>query len=344
VSWLAGATSTLGYTSEEMAGQTLERIFTPEDLARGDLDWELRAARSYGKAEDDRWQVRKDGMRIWASGIMTGLRAANGEIVGYMKILRDRTDIRAQVETLQAKVDQSAHVENEKHVVLGTLAHELRNPLAPLTNAAHMIRLVASDRPQIAACVQIIERQVRFIEQLVHDLLEATRAAVGKMKLHYERVDLRAAIDNAIETCSVALDERRQMVEVVIPDAVSLDADPVRLQQVIVNLITNSSKFSPPGSKIWIKATVDEDELVLHVEDKGKGIPPELLPQIFDLFTQAHTEGESPGQGLGLGLGLVKSIVEMHGGTAQAKSEGDGQGAEIIVRFPLRQPESARRE
>ena len=338
VSWLAGATKTLGYTADEMIGQTLERLFTPEDLARGDLDWELRAARSYGKAEDDRWQVRKDGLRIWVSGILTALRVERGEIVGYTKILRDRTDLRSQVETLQAKVEQAAHVEHEKHVVLGTLAHELRNPLAPLTNAAQMIRIVAGDKPQIAACVQIIERQVRFIEQLVHDLLEGTRVAVGKMKLHYEPVDLATAIANAIETCSVALNDRRQIVEVLIPDAVVIDADPIRVQQVFVNLITNSSKFSPAGSRIWVKATVDADELVLHVEDKGKGIPSELLPQIFDLFTQASTEGDGAGQGLGLGLGLVKSIVEMHGGSVQAKSEGAGKGAEIIVRLPLRQP------
>jgi PAS domain S-box-containing protein len=338
VSWLAGATKTLGYTADEMIGQTLERLFTPEDLARGDLDWELRAARSYGKAEDDRWQVRKDGLRIWVSGILTALRVERGEIVGYTKILRDRTDLRSQVETLQAKVEQAAHVEHEKHVVLGTLAHELRNPLAPLTNAAQMIRIVAGDKPQIGACVQIIERQVRFIEQLVHDLLEGTRVAVGKMKLHYEPVDLATAIANAIETCSVALNDRRQIVEVLIPDAVVIDADPIRVQQVFVNLITNSSKFSPAGSRIWVKATVDADELVLHVEDKGKGIPSELLPQIFDLFTQASTEGDGAGQGLGLGLGLVKSIVEMHGGSVQAKSEGAGKGAEIIVRLPLRQP------
>jgi PAS domain S-box-containing protein len=338
VSWLAGATKTLGYTAEEMLGQTLERLFTPEDLERGDLDWELRAARSYGKAEDDRWQIRKDGLRIWVSGITSALRDEHGEIVGYTKILRDRTDLQSRVETLQAKVEQAQHIENEKHVVLGTLAHELRNPLAPLTNAAQMIRIVASDKPQIAACVQIIERQVRFIEQLVQDLLEATRVAVGKVKLHYERIDLGVAIENAIETCSGALNDRRQIVEVLIPKGVTLDADPVRLQQVIVNLISNSSKFSPAGNKIWLKATVDGDELVLHVEDKGKGIPPELIPRIFDLFTQAHTEGDSAGQGLGLGLGLVKSIVEMHGGTVQAKSEGNDMGAEIIVRLPLRQP------
>jgi PAS domain S-box-containing protein len=338
VSWLAGATRALGYTADEMLGQTLERIFTPEDRERGDLDWELRAARSYGKAEDDRWQVRKDGVRIWVSGIMTALRDTNDHIVGFSKILRDRTDIRSRLETLQARIDQASHAENEKHVVLGTLAHELRNPLGPLTNAAQMIGVIASDKPQISSCVQIIERQVRFIEMLVQDLLEATRVGVGKMKLHYESVDLRAAIANAIETCSAVLTDRRQSVEVLMPDALRLDADAIRLQQVIVNLITNSSKFSPPGSGIWIKATVDEDELVLRIEDHGKGIPPELLPRIFDLFTQAGSEGDSAGQGLGLGLGLVKSIVELHGGTVQARSEGDGRGAEMIVRLPLRQP------
>jgi len=338
VSWFPGAVRTLGYSAQEMTGSTLERIFTPEDLERGDLDWELRAARAYGKGEDDRWQVRKDGVRIWVSGTMTGLRDETGAIVGFVKILRDRTDLRAHIETLQSRVQYSADTENQKHLALGTLAHELRNPLGPLTNAARVIRAVAADRPEIASCVQIIERQLRFIEKFVQDLLEATRVGVGKVKLHCEELDVRTVIDNAVETCSAVLTERGQTVDILIPGtSLRVEADAVRLQQVIVNLITNSSKFSPVGSRIWIKVTVDADELVLRVEDKGRGIPPELLPRIFNLFTQAGSDGDRPGQGLGLGLGLVKAIVEMHGGTVQARSEGDGKGAEIIVRLPLRQ-------
>jgi PAS domain S-box-containing protein len=344
VDWHVGATLTLGWERREMLGQTLERIFTPEDLARGDLDWELRTARSYGKAEDDRWQLRKDGVRIWASGVVTALRDEAGEIVGFSKILRDRTDFRAQLETLQARLGEASNAEQEKQVLLGTLAHELRNPLGPLATAAQIISLAAPDKPQIASSIQIIQRQVRFIESLVKDLLEATRVGVGKVRLHYDAVDLRALIDHAIETCSATLNDQGQSVEVALPDAVRLDADPVRLQQVIVNLLTNSSKFSPPGSRIWVKATVDAYELVLAVEDHGKGIPAELLPKIFDLFTQAGSEGGNVGHGLGLGLGLVKAIVELHGGSVQAKSEGKDRGTEIIVRLPLRRPPAAEME
>jgi two-component system CheB/CheR fusion protein len=341
VSWSPAAMRTLGWESDEMAGQTLERIFTPEDLARGDLDWELRAARSYGKAEDDRWQVRKDGMRIWANGVLTALREDDGTIAGFVKILRDRTDVRNQLETLQARLSEASSAEHEKHVLLGTLAHELRNPLGPLSNAAQVIQRSAPDKPQIAASVQIIQRQVRFIESLVKDLLESTRVRVGKVRLHYDVVELRAVIDDAIETCSAMLNDRGQTVEVLMSDGLRLDADPVRLQQVIVNLLSNSSKFSPAGSRTWIKVTVEGDEVVVRVEDHGKGIPAELLPRIFELFTQAGTEGENEGHGLGLGLGLVKAIAELHGGSVQAKSDGKDQGTEIIVRLPLRRPPRA---
>jgi two-component system CheB/CheR fusion protein len=335
VSWLPGAVHTLGYSPQEMLGETLERLFTPEDLERGDLDWELRAARSYGKAEDDRWLIRKDGIRIWVNGIVTALRDPNGHVAGYVKILRDRTDVRTRIDSLQSRLQQASRLEHEKHVAIGTLAHELRNPMGPLTNAAEVIRAVAGEDPRVATSVQIIERQVRFIAQLVGDLLEQTRAAVGKLKLHYEELNVHDVIANAIETCSGDLADRRQNVEVLMPEIVRIEADAVRLQQVLVNLITNSSKFSPAETTIWMKLAVEGDELVLRVEDRGKGIPPELLPHIFELFTQAGSEGNGMREGLGLGLGLVKSIAEAHGGTVQAKSEGDGKGAEIIVRLPL---------
>jgi two-component system CheB/CheR fusion protein len=222
-------------------------------------------------------------------------------------------------------------------VVLGTLAHELRAPLGPLANSARIIHTVAADNPQATAAADIIERQVHFIDTMVKNLLEATRAAVGKARLHCQTVDLRTVILDALETCGSALAARYQAVEVLIPDSLSVDLDPDRFQQVLVNLIGNSSKFSPPGSRIWIKSSVDGEQLVLRVEDHGKGIPPELLPRIFELFTQATEEGNG-GNGLGLGLGVVKAIVELHGGTVQAKSEGSGRGAEIIIRLPLRQP------
>jgi two-component system CheB/CheR fusion protein len=335
VEWLPSAAKTLGYVADEMRGQTLERLFTPEDVARGDLDWEVRSASAYGRAENDRWQVRKDGVRIWVSGALTALKDADGELQGFVKILRDRTDLRTHIETLQARLNQATKAEEEKHMLFGTLAHELRNPLGSLRNAVQLIRMASSDRPQVGEYVAIIERQIRFVDDLLRDLLESARLGVGKAKLNFSRFAVRAVIDSAVETCSDALRERSQRVEVLLPEILDLIADEVRLRQVLVNLIGNSSKFSPDGSTIWVKATVDANEMVLRVEDHGKGIPSEMLPRIFELFTQAEGEGNDSGHGLGLGLGLVKSIVEMHGGTVQARSEGAGKGAEVIVRLPL---------
>jgi PAS domain S-box-containing protein len=338
VGWYAGATNVLGYSADEMLGQPLDRIFTPEDLARGELALELKSAAAYGKSEDDRWHVRKDGIRIWVSGIVTALRDAAGELVGFTKIMRDRTDLRGHVSTLENRLALAAAGDEQRHTVLGTLAHELRNPLGPLVNAAHLIQLAVSDKPEVTYSVKVIQRQVQFIDQLVKDLLELTRVNVGKVQPHFRRTTLRSITDNAIETCSAALGEKKQTARVFMPDEVPLNADPVRLQQVLVNLISNSSKFSPPGATIWIKATVDGNHVVIRVEDRGQGIPTELLPRIFDLFTQAGSE-ENVGtsHGLGLGLALVKSFVEMHHGTVQARSEGAGKGAEIIVRLPLTQ-------
>ncbi len=336
VDWLSGAVDMFGWQPDEVLGETLDRIFLPADVRRGVPEWELRAARSYGKAEDDRWLVRKDGVRIWVSGVLTALRG-DDDIVGFVKIMRDRTDLRAHIDNLQSRLEYALRVENDKHVVLGTLAHELRNPLGPLASAAQIIGMVAPDNEQIASSVQIIERQVRYLANLVKDLLEGTRVAVGKVKLHYEVVELRGVIDAAVETCSAALNERAQNVEMLLPDSLKIELDPVRIQQVLVNLITNSSKYSPPQSTIWIKANRDENEAVIYVEDHGRGIPAELLPRIFDLFTQAGREGENAGHGLGLGLALVKGIVDMHRGTVQAKSES-GKGTEISVRLPLTRP------
>jgi len=339
--WYPSTARMFGYERDEMMGRTLEPIFTPEDLARGDLAWELKAARSYGKSDDDRWQVRKDGVRIWVSGVTNAVRDAQGAIVGFVKILRDRTDIKAHMEALQSRLSQAAHTQDARHVMLGTLAHELRNPLGPLRSAAHLIRAATSDRPQVESHLQIIERQIRFIDELLEDLLESTRVGVGKARLHLTTFPLSSAIDAAIETCSAMLRERQQRVEMLISGDLSLQADRVRLQQVLVNLLSNSSKYSPPGTRIWVKATVDGHDLVMRVEDHGRGIPAHLLPKIFDLFTQAEADGGAATEGLGLGLGVVKSIVELHGGTVHARSDGPGKGTEISVRLPLQQPHGA---
>jgi PAS domain S-box-containing protein len=336
--WAGGAARVYGFTADEMIGRTMERLMSEDEVRRGEAAWSLKAARSYGYAEEDRWHTRKDGLRIWVSSVTSVLRDEGGGLAGYVKIARDRTDLRTQVESLQHRLEECERVEDRRHVVLGTLAHELRNPLQEIASAARIVRRVAIDDENIRMSVQIIERQVRFIDNLLRDLMESTRSAVGKARLHCDPVGLRKLLDDAIETCRGALDARRQALEVVVPGETQVEVDVVRMRQVIVNLLGNASKFSPEGARIWIKANVEAGELVLRVEDHGSGIPAELLPRIFDLFTQAGAEGEAAGHGLGLGLGVVKTLVEMHGGTVQARSEGAGRGTEIIVRVPARRP------
>jgi len=291
VAWSGGARNVLGYTESEMLGQSLEPLFTPEDIARGEVAHELRSARTYGKAEDDRWQVRKDGLRIWANGILTALREG-GELVGFVKILRDRTDLRGQLDTLQNRLQAAAKAEEHRHLLLGTVAHELRNPLGPLANAATLIAAAVPDNPAVIRSTKLIERQVGYISQLLNDMLDLTRVHAGKVQPHFERINLGTVIQNALETCGAALRDKQQSAEVLLPGDITLEADPTRLQQVLVNLVSNSSKFSSAGTKIWVKVTVEGEEVVVRVEDKGKGIPSELLPCIFDLLTSRYSRRE----------------------------------------------------
>jgi two-component system CheB/CheR fusion protein len=334
VEWLAGAARIFGYECDEMMGHPLDRLFTPEDAARGEGDRALRAARTYGKVDEDRMLVRKDGLRIWVSGVTTALRDRDGGLAGFVAVARDRSDMRGHLGALQQRIEELSRRAGSPPAVLGTLAHELRNPLGQIANANHVMAMLGGGQERLAACSAVIERQVRYVEGLVRDLLETTCQAAGKSRLHCETVDLRAIVDSAIETCSVALEARSQTVEISMPQPLPIKADPVRMQQVLVNLIGNSSKFSPPGAGIWIKAHTEGSDLVLRVEDHGKGIAAELLPGIFQIFAQAGEHGDAPSGGLGLGLGVVKSIVQLHGGSVQARSDGPGAGAEFIVRIP----------
>jgi two-component system CheB/CheR fusion protein len=168
----------------------------------------------------------------------------------------------------------------------------------------------------------------------VEDLLELGRVKAAKVALQIERVELRAIVDAALETASASLHERDQVAQVILPP-IELEVDATRLRQVLVNLISNASKFSPERARIWIKGTTEGEEAVLRVVDEGHGIAPDLLPRVFDLFAQGAPEAPGPRAGLGLGLSLVKEYVELHGGRVQVRSEGPGRGSEFIVRLPL---------
>jgi PAS domain S-box-containing protein len=336
VAWLMGAERTFGYSPGEMLGQKLDVLFTPEDQERGIPDMELETALKHGVGEDDRWMVRKDGVRIFVTGVTTRL-VADGYAVGFAKSLRDRTDLRGQIDNLRNQAAAFEAESRRKDVLLGTLAHELRTPLSVLSNAAQLIELASEAEGRLRDATALMRRQVKYLQSLLDDLMELGRVKAAKVKLDLGRVDLRAVLDAALETASASLRERRQRAEVIMP-AITVDADDTRLRQVFVNLISNASKFSPEGTRVWIKGTTEDGEAVLRFIDEGHGIPPELLPRVFDLFTQG-TAGEAPRAGMGLGLTLVKEYVELHGGRVQVRSEGPGRGSEFIVRLPLPQPQ-----
>jgi PAS domain S-box-containing protein len=336
VGWLGGAEQVFDYTAAEMVGQPVSRLFTPDDLQRGLADHELEVARHNGAAEDDRWMLRKDGSRVWVNGVVVALRDDSGQVVGFGKTLRDRTDVRAQIDALENRVAALLKADERKNVFLGTLAHELRNPLAPLVNAVQLLRLRRPGDPDLAYSVQLIERQVEFLRRLVDDLLDVTRIGAGKIELKKEPVSLGEVLRRVMESCRPRAEERRQHVELILPTgAIVVEGDRARLQQVFVNLVTNAVKYTPEGGRVWVKATVEGKEAAVDVEDTGMGISAEVLPKIFDLFTQEEESRYRSEGGLGIGLALVKSLVTLHGGTVQVRSGGKGKGSQFTVRLPL---------
>jgi two-component system CheB/CheR fusion protein len=295
----------------------------------------MRDARQASVGEDDRWMVRGDGGRFWASGMVFCLRdPASGEVAGYAKLVRDRTDQRAQLDTFRNRAEQLAGEDLRKTMLFGTLAHELRNPLGAVANATDLIDYAYPQDPKLAYALQILKRQTKYVSSLIEDLLEVARAQSGKTVLQYADIDLRALIRDVVETLASKISEKEQQVQLLaLPSPIRLEGDERRLKQVFLNLLQNASKFSARGAPITVKCTLEGDEAVVRIEDRGQGISPTLLPRVFDLLSQA--EGGNA-EGLGLGLSLVKEYVELHGGTVQVRSEGVGRGSQFDVRLPLK--------
>lgn len=249
------------------------------------------------------------------------LREANEQLV--------LAALNAQV--LQAAAEESQQRQKE---FLALVAHELRNPLTPLGIAASLMH--SSDAGDVKRLQHIIEQQVAHITRLVGDLMDLSRSNTGKLRLHFRKVDLARIIDDAVSASRPAMDARLQHFRVELSSQpVALEADPIRLSQILCNLLDNASKYTPDGGQISLVTHVQQDHVVIHVGDNGIGISPGALPQVFEPFVQdAHATGFN-GQGLGIGLTVVKELVEGHGGTVVVSSEGIGLGSEFIVTLPL---------
>ena len=240
---------------------------------------------------------------------------------------------------LRGKIDELAEVDRRKDEFLAMLGHELRNPLAPVTTALQIMRIHESEPSRVARSREIVERQIEHMTRLIDDLLDVSRITRGKIELREQPLLLSSVIERAVESARPLIDERGHRVVLDLPtEPVWFVADPARLAQVFANLLNNAAKYTDVGGRIWLHARVDGKDLVVGVKDDGPGLTKELRKHAFDLFMQGPQTRARARGGLGIGLTLVRRLVELHGGTVEALSEGPGRGTEFVVRLPLRLP------
>ncbi len=255
--------------------------------------------------------------------------------------IRDITERSRLERQTQEQAEALAELHQRKDEFLAMLSHELRNPLSAIFNALHILRIQDTGNPIQQKAKSVIERQVGQLAHLVDDLLEVSRVITGGIQLHQERLEMRGIVDRAIESVRPVIDQRKHELSVSLPaESIWLQGDPTRLEQVVVNLLNNAAKYTDQGGQIQLTAQQEGAEAVLRVRDTGIGVAPELLPRIFDLFTQADRTLDRSQGGLGIGLSLVQKLVELHGGTVAAHSDGLGKGSEFIVRLPALSPVS----
>jgi PAS domain S-box-containing protein len=339
--WNVGAREILGYAPEEIFGKPVDLIFTPEDIADGAPQQELRGAATMGRAADERWHVRKDGSRFWALGIMVPLRAKDGALIGYGKFLRDRTDLKQLQETLLAQNEMLKKADDAKNEFLAVLAHELRNPLSVIATSARLIHRRSKDDAMLVNESERIRRQIQQAQRVVDDLADLARARRKGLRLEQQTIDLRLIARDAAQAVLGPGDDQRHQLEMFFTETpVDIEGDPVRVNQILVNLITNAVRYTPAGGRIGVSVNSEGGDAVVRIKDTGIGIPPEKLNSIFDLFTQGHADRRESQAGLGIGLNLARELVMLHGGTIQALSEGPGKGSEFLVRLPLKARES----
>ncbi|XXX72494.1 PAS domain-containing protein [Sorangium sp. So ce134] len=463
IAWGGGAPEVLGYTEEEILGKPLEQIYLPEDVQAGVLASEMRTALAQGKSINERWHLRKDGSRVWCSGIMTPLRDEANRLRGFAKVVRDQTErhladlalreseqrlrvaldaarmgtwlwniaedgqtldaslrrlmgaapdravrtlddfiqlihpedqpaVRGAFEAalregaeltvefrvvgpdgsvrwlrdqgtilrdargspvamtgacvditerrlledaLQQRAEQLAEADRRKDEFLAMLAHELRNPLAPVRSLMEVLRQRPCDAERLEKAYAIIDRQVEHLARLVDDLLDVSRITRGMIHLHKETAELAAIVVQAVDTVRPLVEARSLDLMISLPmKPVHIEVDATRMTQVITNLVHNAVKYTEPGGRIWVTGERKGGGLEIRVKDTGQGIPPDLLPKVFDLFTQGDRAPDRSQGGLGIGLTLVRRLVEMHGGAVRALSDGPGKGSEFIVQLP----------
>jgi PAS domain S-box-containing protein len=317
-----------GPMQENKPARLIDLVLHPEDAPAAREHVIARLANGAAVQFEARHR-RHDGSYRWFITRAVPWRDAEDHVVSWFGITTDIEDHKALEEQLRV-------TDRRKDEFLATLAHELRNPLAPLQNALHILNMDPAGGDAARNAITVMQRQMRQMVRLVDDLLDVSRITRGRLELRREPVRFNGVVEDAIETVRPLVASLGHRLDVDLPqEPLVLDADPHRLAQVFANLLNNACKYTDPGGRIALRGWRDGDDVVLSVVDSGIGIAPEVAGQIFDVFVQADTALERSRGGLGIGLTLVRSLVDMHGGSVSVRSAGLGQGSEFVVRLPL---------
>ena len=335
----AVAEALTGWTQSEAAGRPLGEVFHLLDettRARQEAPG-LRAMRDgvIVGVGNHAVLVRKDGSERPIDDSASPIRDARGAVVGCVLVFRDITERRAVERRMRGLLEELQVGDRRKNEFLAILAHELRGPLAPLRNSLEILKRSGGDRDLVQTSVGTMDRQLRHLVRLVDELIDISRINRDTIELRKDTVELGPVVQQSVEACRPIAESAHQSVSVHLPDEpIRLHADPVRLAQVFGNLLGNASKFTQPGGSIALEAEREGSDVIVKVRDTGIGIPRESLGRVFEMFTQLDQSLERSQGGLGIGLTLVKRLVELHDGSVEAHSEGQGRGSEFVVRLP----------
>lgn len=343
----AVAQALTGWNQEQARGLPLEQVFRivneqTRQPVENPVTRVLREGQIVGLANHTVLLAR-DGTERPIDDSAAPIRDAQEKVIGVVLVFRDVTERRQADRELARAAEEKGRLVEElqesdrrKDEFLATLAHELRNPLAPIRNSLQVLRQSEGRPEAVSQVLQIMERQVKQMVHLIDDLLDVSRVSRGKIDLRKERISLAAVLQNAVDTSRPVIEAGRHHLSIALPsEPVYLNADFVRIAQVVSNLLNNAAKYTDEGGRIHLQGEVQGSEAVIRVRDTGIGIPPEMLGRVFDMFVQVDGSLTRSQGGLGIGLTLVHDLVRMHGGKVEAHSEGQNQGSEFIVRLPL---------
>ena len=327
-SWNPGAERIKGYKRDEIVGKHFSRFYTPEDIAAQKPREELEEARRTGRAEDEGWRVKKNGERFWARAVLTALRDSEGKLRGFAKVTQDLSD-RRHIQSLEL----AAKNVNE---FIAVLAHELRNPLAPIRAAVEVMAKIPAGDPAHEAMRQTIDRQSAQLGRIVDDMIDISRISRGTFSIERVAVDMNDVVRRAVETAAPGIEAGQHILEINLPpEALLIRGDAYRLTQILTNVLNNSARYTPHAGRITVTTRAEEGYVVLRVRDNGRGIETKFLSRIFDMFVQGRESLQRAEGGLGIGLALSRKLAEMHGGSLEAHSEGVDKGSEFTLRIPL---------